>query len=112
MKWRVLAFIAAGIGFALAASADDREEGWSQWGQSQEHTGSVAVVGQPAHRVLQDILYDPFTEQIRHDPQGNGGLRVHYQVPLVDEDGVFIELKTGNWTSIAHWETQTWNERH
>jgi hypothetical protein len=113
MRQRVLTLLAAGIGIALAASAEDKKEGWLQWGQGPQHTSSVVVVGQPARRVLQDIVYDPFSHQIRTDPLGNGGLRVHYQVPLVDDDDdVFIEVKTGTFTGIQHWETQIWNERH
>jgi hypothetical protein len=92
---------------ALAVSAQD----WGQWGRNSQHTGAVSVAGQPALHVLEDIVYDPFVEQEREDPLSGDGLSIHYQAPLLDGDDVYMEFKTGTYTTLDHWETQTWNEK-
>jgi hypothetical protein len=80
---------------------------WSQIGANPKHTGSVPVSAQPLLHLLSDITYDPFVAQ-EQDAAG-GDLLVHYQVPLVDGDDVFMEFKSGQFTSPEHWETQTWS---
>ena len=32
-------------------------------------------------------------------------------MPLIDGDDVYMEFKSGTFTSVTHWETQTWNEK-
>jgi hypothetical protein len=104
---RVLTLSAAALGVALSVSA----QGWPQWGQNPQHTSEVSVPGQPARTVLADIVYDPFVEQEMADPLGGSQLLVHYQVPLLSGEDVFMAFKSGTYTSLDHWETQTWNER-
>jgi hypothetical protein len=103
----VLTWSVAWLGVALAASAQT----WPQWGQNPQHTGVVPVAGQPARHLLQDIVYDPFTQQEQTDPLSAPGLSVHFQVPLLDGENVYMEFKTGTYTTLDHWETQTWNEK-
>jgi outer membrane protein assembly factor BamB len=104
---RVFGSFVALLAAALAASA----QGWPQWGQNAQHSGSVATVGQRAQQVLADVIYDPFTAQEAAAPPAAPDLRLHYQTPLVAGDDVFMEGKTGSYTGIATWETQIWNER-
>ncbi len=107
MKRKVLVLSVAVLGAALAASAQD----WGQWGRNPQHTGAVSTLGQPARRLLQDIVYDPFVQQEQADPLASPDLLAHFQSPLLDGDDVFMEFKSGTYTTLDHWETQTWNEK-
>jgi hypothetical protein len=88
-----------------------RAQQWGQWGQNAQHAGFVNVAGQTATRILEDIIYDPFVEAEKADPNGFDDLLVHYQVPLLDGDNVYMEFKSGTFTTMEHWDTQTWNEK-
>jgi outer membrane protein assembly factor BamB len=81
---------------------------WSQWGGNARHTGQAAVAGQPLTARLADVVYDPFVAQEVND--GNGDLFVHYQTPLIDGNDVFIEFKSGTYSSSS-WVTQIWGVR-
>jgi hypothetical protein len=108
MKGKVFSWCMFLLASALAASA----QSWPQWGQNSEHLGSVTVAGQNAARILAQVVYDPFTAQENVDPLCGGGLCIHYQVPLLDSNGdVFMEFKTGQYTSLQTWDTQIWNEQ-
>jgi hypothetical protein len=106
MRGKVFTFCAILLPAALAAAA----QGWPQWGQNAQHAGAVPVGGQPASKILAQVVYDPFTAQEAADPLCGGGLCIHYQTPLVDGDDLYLEFKTGTYTSLATWETQIWNE--
>lgn len=93
--------------FAITASSQD----WPQWGGNPQHTGSVTVAGQTPNQILESLMYDPFVEQNKADPLGEGSLQVHYQAALVDGNDVYMTAKTGQYTSIASWETQIWHEK-
>ena len=87
---------------------------WPQWGHDAAHSGSVNVAGQSPNRILADIVYDPFVEQEKASAFnifGAEDLLVHYQTPLVDGDDVFMEFKSGTYTDMTTWETQTWNQK-
>lgn len=92
---------------AFAAAA----QSWPQWGRNAQHTGTTTATGQTATRILADVVYDPFVAQEKADPLAAPDLLVHYQTPLVDGNNVYMEFKSGTYTSLDHWETQTWNER-
>src|ERR1043165_2271485 len=82
---------------------------WPQWGRNPQHTGEVAWNGQNLNRIIQDIVYDPFVPQ---EQAANGGdLLVHYQVPIINGNDVYMEFKSGNFTNTDHWETQDWSEK-
>lgn len=85
-------------------------QGWPQWGQDAQHHGVSPATAQNARRILADVVYDPFTSAEKADPFAGGELLVHYQVPLVDGQAVFMEVKGGAYTGIEHWDTQTWGE--
>jgi hypothetical protein len=84
---------------------------WPQWNHDPQHTGAINVAGQNLNNILANIVYDPFVEQEKAPENGDGDLLVHYQTPLVDGNDVYMEFKTGTYTSITTWETQTWNEK-
>ncbi|PYS91879.1 MAG: hypothetical protein DMF64_11125, partial [Acidobacteria bacterium] len=84
---------------------------WPQWAHDQQHTGAINVAGQNLNNVLANIVYDPFVDQEKAPENGDGDLLVHYQTPLVDGNDVYMEFKSGTYTSITTWETQTWNEK-
>ena len=86
-------------------------QSWPQWSQDSQHRGEIRVNAQRLDAQLADIIYDPFVAQEVADPINGGNLHVHYQVPLVDDDDVFMEFKTGRFTNTIHWEKQTWNEK-
>jgi hypothetical protein len=96
----------------LMAGLPGWSQNWPQWGRTPQHTGTVNVVGQHAKTILDDVVYDPLVDAEKADPTfGSGHLRVHYQVPLTDGDDVYMEFKTGAYTSILTWSSQTWNEK-
>lgn len=107
MQKQVFTWCAILFASALAATA----QSWPQWGQNSLHTGDVSVEGQSAAKILAQVVYDPFTAQENVDPLCGGGLCIHYQVPLIDGNNVFLEFKTGTYTSLQTWETQIWNEQ-
>jgi hypothetical protein len=84
---------------------------WPQWGHDPQHSGAVNVAGQNLNNVLANIVYDPFVDDEKSPANGDGDLLVHYQTPLVDGNDVYMEFKTGTYTSITTWETQIWNEK-
>lgn len=84
---------------------------WPQWGGNSQHTGAVNVAGQNPNNILANIIYDPFVEQEKADPDGSGSLAVHYQAALVDGNDVYMTAKSGEYTSLFSWETQNWHER-
>ena len=84
---------------------------WPEWGHDSSHTGATNVAGQNLNTILANIVYDPFVDQEKAPENGDGDLLVHYQTPLVDGNDVYMEFKTGTYTSITTWETQIWNEK-
>jgi len=89
--------------FLAAASANAQ---WTQLGRDPQHSGAVPNAAQPMSAILADFVYDPFVaaELLR----GGGSLLVHFQAAIVDDDDVFIVVKSGSY-SLQTWSTQTWN---
>ena len=80
---------------------------WPQWALDAQHTGQVTVAGQSLNRILTSNTFDPL---VPDEMAANGGdLLAHYQVPLIDNDRVFMEFKTGTY-SKNRYSTQTWGE--
>jgi hypothetical protein len=96
----------------MAPSSD-----WTQWGQNSQHQNVTGTEGQALEAVAADKVYDPFVTQEQNDYGGD--LNVHYQVPLVRGDDVWMEVKSGTYTPLApdfsnfgtYWNTQVWNEQ-
>src|ERR1039458_3404966 len=89
------------LGFALAlgifsvASFAQNSAAWPQWGQNPQHTGFLAVAGQSLQAKLSDQIFDPFTSQ--EMAESGGGLLMHYQVPLVNGNNIYMMFKTGTY---------------
>lgn len=95
--------LAAAAGAGSAAATPD----WGQWGQNAQHQGFVPVAGQPLTRIQADVEYDPFSAK----ENGADGTSVHYQTALLEGNAVYMEFKTGNFSNLTNWETQTWQEK-
>ena len=120
--------VCAGL-FAHVALAEENEDGprnWPQWGQNPQHHGFVGTEGQDVTSILADKIYDPFTAAEERDT--GGSLLVHYQVPLIDGNNVFMEFKSGRFIECdpagsgnppsgetdcgqSAWNSQIWNEK-
>jgi hypothetical protein len=74
--------------FIHLVSATLYAQGWQQWGQNAQHSGSAAGAAQKLERIAGEFVYDPLAEPIRRDH--GGSLLVHYMAPLVDGDDVFV----------------------
>jgi hypothetical protein len=111
----VLVFAATGATTAQAQAA------WPQWGQNPQHTGFLPVAGQSLQGKLSDQIFDPFTAQ--EMAESSGALLMHYQVPLVNGNNVYMMFKTGTYNSCVppgsgnpfpcgpnDWNTEIWNE--
>ncbi len=108
--WTLLAILAL-MTFALTSASSQSGADWPQWGRDSQHTATTTVAGQNLNRIIQDIVYDPFVNDEKAPANGDGDLLVHYQTPLVDGNNVYMEFKTGVYTSITTWQTQIWNEK-
>jgi len=83
MRHRLFALI------VLAAASANAQ--WSQFAGNQKHTGNANVIAQPLRYVLADLIHDPFAQsQIESN---SGELFIHYAVPLLDGDDVFMAVK-------------------
>ena len=65
-------------------------QGWPQWGQNPQHSGSIGIIGQSPNRQLTHTTYDPFVAQ--EQGENFGELLAHYQAPLTDGQDVFMEF--------------------
>src|SRR5712692_4380381 len=92
--------------------AQSRTQGWPQWAQNPQHTGFVNAFGQDLDRNLANIVYDPLVPDEMAailKATGSADLLVHYQVPLVDGNDVFMESKSGMYKK-ASYSTQDWHQ--
>lgn len=112
LRASICSILALLLGAPLAAATDGGRQGrgWPQWGGNPRHTGAVFSIGQPPDEILATLTFDPFATAEQFDPVTGGDLLVHYQTPLVDGSAVYMEAKSGAYTGLATWQTQTWNE--
>lgn len=101
-RWRtrILASTTSGVLFmglgAMPGAAAAGSTNWPQWGQNAQHQGFVSVAGQSLDRMLADVVYDP---NVPAEQAASGGdLLAHYQAPLVHQNDVFMEAKSGPFT--------------
>src|SRR5215471_8360841 len=66
---------------------------WAQWGHDAAHGGTGCAPGQNLNRVLGQVTIDPFVDLEMIDTGGD--LLARYQVPLLVNDDVYIEIKSG-----------------
>jgi hypothetical protein len=87
-------------------------QAWPQWALNPQHTGEVNVAGQNLNQNLVNLIYDPLVpDEMAAATQvfGEADLLVHYQVPLVDGNDVYMEFKNGT-VSTHSYATQNWYE--
>lgn len=114
LKFALFAALCSAAAFAQTAA-------WPQWGQNPQHTGFLPAPGQSLQAKLSDLIFDPFTAQ--EMAESSGALLMHYQVPLVNGNNVFMMFKTGTYNSCNppgsgqpfpcgpnDWSTEIWNE--
>ena len=75
---------------------------WTQWGQDPTHSGNVCTRGQLPKTLLARVPFDPFaqiaSDEAREPGADVGELLVHYPVPLIVDDDVYVLAKAGSWT--------------
>jgi len=72
---------------------------WPQWGRDPQHTSQINATSQNINHNLADVIYDstvPGEMTIGNQLFGEPVLLVHYQVPLIDGNDVYMEFKSGN----------------
>ena len=79
---------------------------WPEWGQSGVHSSSVPNTGQDLNQILANLVYDPL---VPDETAATGDLLVHYQVPLVDGNDVFMEFKSGVFDTSTY-SSEVWRE--
>ena len=84
---------------------------WPQWGRTAQHNGAADVAANHFERIETTIVIDPFAEDEKA-ASGQGDLIVHYPVPLVDGDDLYLLEKGGAFTSLGTAQTQTWNVKN
>src|SRR5690242_393240 len=101
----------SGIAASAQILAPKAPPSWPQWGLNPQHTLFDAnVVGQPLNNNLVNIIYDFNVAAEKADPNAAPGeLLVHYQVPLVDGNDVYIESKDGTYSNNTY-STQHWHQ--
>ncbi len=82
-----------GVAALLALAAPVFGQFWPQWMVNAQHTGTPGAAGQNLKNILASVVYD---HAIADELKAAGGeLLVHYQVPLIDGNNVYMEFKTG-----------------
>ena len=115
-KKTVACCLLAGLAFLAVSHAGAQvltpkpQPSWPQWGLNPQHTlFDSAVAGQPLNENLVNFVYDFNVAGEKADPNATGELLVHYQVPLVDGNDVFIESKDGTYSNSTY-STQHWHQ--
>ena len=111
--------LVAALGGGACTSAANPCTGWAQWSQGDSHSGQVCVAGQTPARVLLSTQVDPFAGI---ETELDGALLVHYAVPLVVGDDVYLTRKLGTYSlpcqptadgseqACHSWDSQIWTE--
>jgi hypothetical protein len=102
-RWAV-----AGVAALLALAAPVFGQFWPQWMVNAQHTGTPGVAGQNLNRIVASVVYD---NTIADELNAGGDLLVHYQVPLIDGNNVYMEFKTGTLDpNTGDFATLNWGE--
>ena len=99
--------IQAGGSISTVTAAVAVGAGWPQWSQNSEHASYAGVAGQSLTSILANIVYDPLASTEQSERYGE--LTVHYQVPLVDASDVYMEFKSGTYSTTTY-STENWGE--
>ena len=99
------------IVFALLLLASTlRAQDWPQWGRTSQHDGAAAVTVNGLDRIEATIVIDPLVEDEK--AADDDELIVHYPVPLVDGDDLFLLEKGGVFVGHDVPQTQTWSVKN
>jgi len=83
---------------------------WPQWGLNPQHSLMLSsTVAQPLSKNEANIIYDFNVAAEQADPNNTGDLLVHYQVPLVDGNSVYMASKDGVYSNNTY-STQQWHQ--
>lgn len=83
---------------------------WPQWGLNPQHSLFLSsTTGQPINKIEASFTYDFNVAGEKADPNAAGTLQVHYQVPMIDGNDVYIESKDGTYSN-ASYGTQKWHQ--
>lgn len=96
---KTIAKIISGFMLTFAFLTTTFAQDWPQWGRDPQHSSQINTVGQNLNRNLADVIYDPTVpDELSAAAQvfGDADLLVHYQVPLIDGNDVYMEFKSGN----------------
>lgn len=105
----VLPFLPATLNAQVTVTPNAQSGGWPQWALNPQHTLDSTATAEPLTTNLVNIIYDANVAQEQADPNNQGALLVHYQVPLIDGNDVFVESKAGTYTNSTY-STQTWHQ--
>ena len=94
--------------FLLATTL--RAQDWPQWGRTSQHDGAAAVTANGLERIEATIVIDPLVEDEK--AADDDELIVHYPVPLVDGDDLFLLEKGGVFAGHDVPQTQTWSVKN
>jgi len=113
-KSKTLSCMCMIAGILVLASMNVRAQApapdWPQWGLNPQHTlFDGGVVGQQLNQNAVILQYDFNIAAEKADPNAAGTLLVHYQVPLVDGNDVYIESKDGTYSNSTY-STQKWHQ--
>jgi outer membrane protein assembly factor BamB len=91
---------------ATAAHAQD----WPQWGRTPQHDGATTAAANRLDRIEAKIVIDPLIEDEKANDDGE--VLVHYPVPLIDGDDLFLLEKGGVFTTHGTPRTQVWKVKN
>jgi len=81
-----------------------------QWGLNPQHTLFLSsTTAEPINQIEASFTYDFNVPAEKADPNAQGTLLVHYQVPLIDGSDVYVESKAGTYSNSTY-STQTWHQ--
>jgi hypothetical protein len=95
----------------LLVTTNIAAQDWPQWGRTAQHDGAAAGPGDRFDRIEAEVVIDPFTVAERQ-ASGFDAILVHYPVPLVDGNDLFLLEKGGIFTSRQDSTTQRWNVKN
>ena len=80
----------------LCAAPTVHAQDWPQWGRTPQHDNATLAVGGRLDRIEASFVVDPFAPA--EEAESNGDLDVHYPVPLLDGDDLYLIAKSGVWS--------------
>ena len=87
-----------------------RAQDWPQWGRTSQHDGAAAVTANGLDRIEATIVIDPLAEDEKREDDDD--LLVHYPVPLVDGDDLFLLEKGGVFVGHDVPQTESWSVKN